>query len=131
MATIAERKRVSGKKSFTAQVRIKKDGKHRRFSAAKSSLESLSPRAEELLVGKRRFSMHPRTLLKPQIDLVLYDMADQSEEEQAWYLQFIQDKLKLYKAMFRNYSSMIPRSQHLTLAARGAKARRISTEIIG
>lgn len=59
MATIAERKRVSGKKSFTAQVRIKKDGKvvftEAQTFAQRRLAEAWAKRVEEdWRAGRRR-----------------------------------------------------------------------------
>ena len=60
----------------------------------------------------------------------LYDMAEQDEDEQAWYLTFTRDKLKLYNAMFRRYSAMLPKTQHLTLAQVNSKPKLIDAQAL-
>ena len=42
----------------------------------------------------------------PADDLWLFDIQDQAKFEQQWYVNWVKDKLKLYRAIFKKYSQM-------------------------
>ena len=47
---------------------------------------------------------HPAT--QATTELVLFDIGEDTEFEQRTYINWVKDKLKLYKAMYRKYSTM-------------------------
>lgn len=67
--------------------------------------KSRQPPPEFLNVNVRKRQKPFQPVIKPETKLVLFEISDATDFEQMKYLFWVKDKIKLYRAMFRQYSA--------------------------
>lgn len=81
--------------------------------------------------AKYASQLPPHIATQNTTDMVLFDISEDTEFEQRNYILWVQDKLKLYKAMYRKYSTMARRgTKQATFDDIGSKLESMSLQAV-